>query len=49
MENLTDQELVNVYMEAHEANLKSDFVHVLKKEIDRRGLCLDNFDLSQVF
>lgn len=48
MENLPDSVLVKAYIKARESNLNTDFIHVFKKEIDSRELCLDNFDLSSM-
>lgn len=48
MENLSDQALVKAYIESRGLNLNSDFIHVFKKEIDKRGLCLDSFDLTSI-
>lgn len=48
MTNLSDEALVKAYIESRDLNLNSDFIHAFKKEIDERGLCLDNFDLTSI-
>lgn len=48
MGNLSDRVLVKAYIKARESNLDSDFIHVFKKEIEKRELCLDNFDLASM-
>jgi len=48
MENLTDEALVRAYLKALDLNLAPDFIHVFKEEIEKRELCLDDFDLTSI-
>lgn len=48
MDSLSDRVLVKAYIKARESNLNSDFIHVFKKEIEKRELCLDNFNVASM-
>ncbi|MEI3605139.1 sporulation histidine kinase inhibitor Sda [Pseudogracilibacillus sp. SE30717A] len=47
MNNLDDRLLVHAYLKAKELNLESEFISLLEKELNKRGLIVSD-DLNQL-